>query len=78
MLMDLIKEEIKVSNKYLKKYSMSLAVREAQIKIALTFRVNPGGPDLIKKTSEVKCWPGGGSVNCSGYHRDQHRGSSKS
>lgn len=30
MLMDWIKEEIEVSNKYLKKYSMSLAVRETQ------------------------------------------------
>lgn len=77
MLMDLIKKEIKVSNKYLKKYLMSLAVREAQIKSILTFYVSPGRLDLIKKTSEVKCWPGGGSENCSGYHGDQQRGSSK-
>jgi ribosomal protein S13 len=63
---ELSEEEIKKVNKYMKKCSTALAIKEKQIKTILRFHLTPVRLEIIKKTSN-KCWlgcRGKGTLSC--------------
>jgi hypothetical protein len=51
-------EEVQMANKYMKKCSASLAMREIQSKTTLRFHLAPVRVTIIKKIKNNKCWRG--------------------
>jgi len=45
-----------MAEKYLKKRSMSLVIREMQIKITLRFHLTPVRMAMIKNSDDNRCW----------------------
>ena len=56
------KEDIYDDNKYMKKFSSSLVIREVQIKTTLRYHLRQVRMTIIKKSGDNRCWRGCGEI----------------